>query len=583
MKFHRIIVIIIISNLLNINTTNIGNFIVSIATIIPLITPKVALGSTESEINKIAAEITVRIDGQNRSGSGVIVEKEGDTYYVLTNWHVVNRVGDYQVRTPDGKMHPVYYTLIKQVPNVDLAIVPFSSSQNYPIAETGDPTQLVPGTNVFVGGWPRSGSNLQQRIFLSTAGMVTGRQQPVAGYSLLYDNLVRAGMSGGPVLNEEGRLVAINGIVKLQENSDVIVSGGIEINTFWNWRKQVSLPTVSQLPQTIQTPPTPTEITKTETTNSVTTTTSSKEKGTETAVNFTLAKAITNEISGIVNSIVALNAYIVMGSSNGMISVWDTKNGEIIATWKAHPESVNSVAVTPDEQFVVSGSDDKTIKIWKLPKNKNVADITLVRTLTGHTNVVDGVAIAPNGQILASGSWDGTIKIWNFSSGELLQTLEGHSEIVNAIAISPDGQFLASGSKDNQIKLWNLATGKLVRTINTNSLSILSVVFSRDSQVLASSSSDGSINIWNLQTGELIHSLKEHIDGVWSIIITPNGKTLISGSWDKTIKFWELSTGKLKGSLSGHNSYISAVAISPDGQTIISGGWDRKINIWKVP
>ena len=267
------IVIIIIINLLNINTRNfkIRNFILSLTNTNSLITPKIALGSTESGINKIAAEITVRIDGQNRSGSGVIVEKQGDTYYILTNWHVVNKVGDYQVRTPDGKIHPVYYTLIKQVPNVDLAVIPFSSSQNYPIAEAGDPTQLVPGTKVFVGGWPRSGSNLQQRIFLSTPGVVKGRQQPVAGYSLLYDNLVRAGMSGGPVLNEEGRLVAINGIVKLQENSDVIVSGGIEINTFWNWRQRVSLPIVSQVPPTIQTPASPTETTN----NSESTTTGS--------------------------------------------------------------------------------------------------------------------------------------------------------------------------------------------------------------------------------------------------------------------------------------------------------------------
>ena len=567
MNLKRSIVIIIISNLLNINITN----IVSITTTNALITPKITLGSTESEINKIAAAITVRIDGQNSSGSGVIVEKQGDTYYVLTNWHVVNKVGDYQLRTPDGKMHPVYYTLIKQVLNIDLAIIPFSSSQNYSIAERGDPTQLVPGTNLFVGGWPRSGSNLQQRIFLSTAGVVRGRQEPVAGYSLLYDNLVRAGMSGGPVLNEEGALVAINGIVKLQENSDVIVSGGIEIDTFWNWRQQVSLPT-------IQTP-----ASRVETTNSVPTNTSIKEDDTKTALNFTLAKAITDEIIGIVNSIVALNAYIVMGSSNGMISVWDIKNAEIIVIWKAHPDSVNSVAVTPDEQFVISGSDDNTVKVWKLPKNKNITDIILVRTIPGHTDVVAGVAIAPNGKIFASGSWDGTIKIWNLGSGELLQTLEGHSEIVNAIAISPDGQFLASGSKDNMIKLWNLKTAQVVRTISTNSLSILSVVFSSNSQSLVSSSSDGMINIWNLQTGKLIHSLKEHLDGVWSIVITPNGKTLISGSWDKTIKFWELSTGKLKRSLSGHSSYISAVAISPDGQTIVSGGWDRKINIWKVP
>ena len=89
MNLKRSIVIIIISNLLNINITN----IVSITTTNALITPKITLGSTESEINKIAAAITVRIDGQNSSGSGVIVEKQGDTYYVLTNWHVVNKVG----------------------------------------------------------------------------------------------------------------------------------------------------------------------------------------------------------------------------------------------------------------------------------------------------------------------------------------------------------------------------------------------------------------------------------------------------------------------------------------------------------
>ena len=73
------IVIIIIINLLNINTRNfkIRNFILSLTNTNSLITPKIALGATESGINKIAAEITVRIDGKNRSGSGVIVEKQG--------------------------------------------------------------------------------------------------------------------------------------------------------------------------------------------------------------------------------------------------------------------------------------------------------------------------------------------------------------------------------------------------------------------------------------------------------------------------------------------------------------------------
>lgn len=578
MNFQRIIPIVIISNLLNLNGIIFRISLVSISSLITLITPQICLGLTESEVNKIAGEITVRIDGPNRGGSGVIVEKQGNTYYVLTNWHVVNKVGDYQVRTPDGELHPVYYSLIKQVPGVDLAIVPFTSAQNYPIAETGKPKELVPGKTVFVGGWPRSGGNLQQRIFLSTVGVVTGRQQPMSGYSLLYNNLVRAGMSGGPVLDAEGRLVAINGIVKLQENSDIIVSGGIEIDTFWQWRQQVSLPKVPQQPQTAQI--TPSQI---EATHPVSTSVPTNKGVSETVMNFTLAKAIADEINGVISSVVALSSKIVAGSTNGIVSVWNISNGEIIATWQAHAESVNSVAVTPDEQLVVSGSDDKTIKIWKLPQNKNTTEITLVRTLTGHSDVVDTVAIAPNSQILASGSWDRTIKIWNLATGELLQTLEGHSGLVNAIAISPDGQFLASGSKDNTIKLWNLSTGQLVRTIETNSLSVLSVVFSPDSQILASSSSDGIINLWNVPTGELVRTLKGHLDGVWSIAIAPDGQTLISGSWDQTIKFWDISTGELKGSLSGHSAYISSVAISPDGQTIVSGGWDRKINIWSIP
>ncbi|MGB3507955.1 MAG: trypsin-like peptidase domain-containing protein [Microcoleaceae cyanobacterium] len=531
---------------------------------------------TESEVNKIAGEITVRIDGANRGGSGVIVEKQGNTYYILTNWHVVNKVGDYQIRTPDGELHPVYYSLIKQVPGVDLAIVPFSSIQNYPIAETGNPNELVQGKTVFVGGWPRSGSNLQQRIFLSTAGVVTGRQQPQGGYTLLYNNLVRAGMSGGPVLDAEGRLVAINGIVKLQENSDIIVSGGIEIDTFWKWRQQVSLPQIPQQPQTAQTSPNENAITE-----PVPTSIPKNESVSETVMNFTLAKAIASEMSGVVSSVVALRSKIVAGSTNGIVSLWNIGDGEVIASWQAHAESVNSVAVTPDEQLVVSGSDDKTIKIWKLPQNKNTTEITLVRTLTGHSNVVDAVAIAPNGEILASGSWDETIKIWDMSTGELLRTLEGHSGLVNAIAISPDGKLLASGSKDNTVKLWNLSTGQLLRTIDTNSLSVLSVVFSPDGQILASGSSDGMVKLWNLATGEFIRSLEGHLDGVWSIAIAPDGKTLISGSWDRTIKFWDMSTGELKGSLSGHSAYISSVAISPDGQTIVSGGWDRKINIWR--
>ena len=85
-----------------------------------------------------------------------------------------------------------------------------------------------------------------------------------------------------------------------------------------------------------------------------------------------------------------------------------------------------------------------------------------IHTLSGHSNCVFSVAISPDGKTLVSGSSDKTIKIWRLDTGELLRTLTGHLEWVRAVAISPDGQTLVSGSGDHSIKIWDLATGQLL-------------------------------------------------------------------------------------------------------------------------
>ncbi|MFM6208272.1 MAG: hypothetical protein ACKPEZ_23015, partial [Planktothrix sp.] len=83
-----------------------------------------------------------------------------------------------------------------------------------------------------------------QRLFLSTNGTFTQRQQPRAGYSLVYTNLVRSGMSGGPILDTEGKVIGVNGIVQLGANPDNIVSAGIPINYFLDWRKTARLSSI---------------------------------------------------------------------------------------------------------------------------------------------------------------------------------------------------------------------------------------------------------------------------------------------------------------------------------------------------
>lgn len=506
-----------------------------------------------TDVNGTIAEITVRIDGDRKGGSGVIAYKKGNTYYVLTNSHVVDLPETYTIVTENGTRYPVDSGDILHMQGVDLAVLPFTSNAEYRVAQLGDSDRLIEGEIIHVAGWPRSGGSLGQRIFLHTEGKLTQ-----GGAALSYTNLVRAGMSGGPILDSQSRLIGINRLVRLEGDTDKIVASGVAINSFLNWWKRVP-----QQPEPIG--PVNSNVTAIPSGNS--------------GVDFALARTIEGK-NGSISSIAISSAneqgkLIASGNSDGTISLWNLGDGKLIATLRGHEKPVNAVVISPDGKMLVSGSDDNTIKIW------NISNGELKQSLEGHALAVSALAIAPDGKTLISGSWDKTIKIWDMTTGELNRTIAGHTALVSALSVSPDGGILASGSQDKTIRLWHLETAQPLGVLRGHRLSVLSIAISTDGRILASGSGDGTIGIWNLRKGERINTLRGHTDGVWSVKISPDGRTAISGSWDRSIKLWDLSTARLKRTLTGHSGYINSVALSGDGLTLVSGDWNSKINIWR--
>ena len=185
------------------------------------------------EINLRAKQIVVRIDGAS-VGSGSLIEHTEDSYTVLTNWHVVKNQGDYVVSTIDGRKHQVDPASIKQLPSLDLAVLKFSSNQNYQVAELGDSSNLNEGQNVYFSGYPgelRKEDNRYYRFF--TANLVGILPKPTEnGYSLVYNGEAFPGMSGGPVFNKQGLVIGVHGEANVHALSGGTSNYAVPINSY---------------------------------------------------------------------------------------------------------------------------------------------------------------------------------------------------------------------------------------------------------------------------------------------------------------------------------------------------------------
>jgi len=262
------------------------------------------------------------------------------------------------------------------------------------------------------------------------------------------------------------------------------------------------------------------------------------------------------------------------------IELYDSQTRDLLRIFFGHAGDVTSVHFSPDGVLLVSGSEDHTVKLWR------VADGVLQCTFEGHTDYVRSVQFSSDGVLLASGSNDETVKLWQVGDGVLQRTLEGHTSYVLSVHFSPDGILLASGSEDETVKLWKVADGALQHTLKHTLKNVVSVQFSplskADTQLLVSGSWDGVAKY----AKELLPMAQRMIEGqnsnVSTVQFSPDSTLLASGSWDGTVRFWKVADGVLQRTLEGHAYWVTSVQFSPDGMLLASGSFDNKVKVWRV-
>lgn len=269
---------------------------------------------------------------------------------------------------------------------------------------------------------------------------------------------------------------------------------------------------------------------------------------------------------------------VLSGSADRTLKLWDINTGQEIRTFVGHGDIVNSVAVSPDGRTALSASHDKTLKLWDLQTGE------LLNTLSGHENSVVSVAFSKDGHLALSGSHDKTLKLWHISSGKLLRTFIGHRDWVVAVAFIEGTNAVLSASHDKTMKLWDMGTGRNVRTFEGHKDWVTSIAASRNNFVALSGSLDETLKLWNMNTGETIKTFKNlSKSAIASISMTPDERTALLSSYDNSLVLWDIESGKKLKTFYGHKtSRANAVTISPDGNFALSAGEDNTLKLWKL-
>ncbi|KAL7521586.1 hypothetical protein ACHAWX_006263 [Stephanocyclus meneghinianus] len=202
--------------------------------------------------------------------------------------------------------------------------------------------------------------------------------------------------------------------------------------------------------------------------------------------------------------------------------------------------------------FVVTASKDKTLKVWPLPgsavlnrcveNREGELELRARLSARAHEKDINIVSVAPNDSLIATGSQDKTVKLWRSTDLALHGTLKGHKRGIWDCQFSHTDRVLATASGDRTIKLWSISDCSCVRTFQGHMAGVLRVRFLATGLQLLSCGSDGLVKLWTIRTNECESTMDAHDDKIWALDLSPCGTALFSGGADSKIAVWRDTT-----------------------------------------
>ena len=255
-------------------------------------------------------------------------------------------------------------------------------------------------------------------------------------------------------------------------------------------------------------------------------------------------------------------------SESGEIRIWDVASEALIKSFEIHGDTIESIALSPNNTTLLTASMDEYSAVIDIAMLEDAEDSIdeQAKWLTQHVGRVLCTLYHPRGTYFVTGSEDKTIKVWNPNTFNVLVNFDANDDAVYSLAYSAEEGVIVSGSADNTIRTWRVTpaegdgeeiavgqdslemTGALVREYNGHQGAVYSVDAGRvlprrasnPAAMIASGSADNSVIIWNIRSGNRYRTFDESTDAVYAVKFSPDGEFVAAGGRDGKVRLWNL-------------------------------------------
>jgi len=204
------------------------------------------------------------------------------------------------------------------------------------------------------------------------------------------------------------------------------------------------------------------------------------------------------------------------------------------------------------------------------------------KVLCGHHGWVRCVDVDITNDFFVTGSADRTIKIWDMASCDLKLTLTGHTDHVRDVKISQRHPYLFSVGLDQTVKCWDLEQNKVIRNYHGHLSGVFCCNIMKDLEILFTGGRDSVCRVWDIRTKKQIMLLSGHKNSIASVDSQTGEPQVITGSYDSTIRCWDLIAGRPSVVLTHHKKSVRSLLFHPVQYTFCSGSGDN-LKVWKCP